>query len=415
MSEDVVEVPILLHPEGGTPDLIDTANRFDDALTQLSQGHGPFAVDAERASGYRYSARAYLIQIKRAGGGLHLIDPTAFSSGDFARLNTIVQSDEVILHASTQDLPCLRELGINPLRLFDTELGARIAGFPRVGLGPLVENLLGIGLAKEHSAVDWSIRPLPQEWLTYAALDVELLIELRDQIAQSLESQKKLDWALQDFQSILSAPPPPPRIDPWRRTSGMHKVKRREQLAIVRELWNNRAALAAELDIAQGRLLSDSAIVELAMTAPRTRKAFDKTLRPLGLRPRWSERASIWIEAIERALALTPSELPELRSKSDGIPPVKIWKTKFPEKYAPFSHGRCALAALSTELAIPVENILSPDILRRLVWAVPDPTEVEAMLLSLGARPWQAKLVTPALTAALAEREPLDIAAEDES
>lgn len=417
MSEESNNITPLLEPAAGTPELVDTIEEFNHALEELSRGSGPFAVDAERASGYRYSHRAYLIQIKRTGGGLHLIDPIAFTADDFARLNTLLQSDEVILHASTQDLPCLRECGIHPRRLFDTELGARIAGLPRVGLGPLLEALLGVGLAKEHSAVDWSTRPLPREWLTYAALDVELLIELRNLIAQMLEEQKKLTWALQDFQAILNAPPPPPRIDPWRRTSGMHKVKRREQLAIVRELWNSRAAIAAELDVAQGRLLSDAAIVELALASPQTKKGFEKALRPIGLRPRWSERTSLWIEAIERALALPATQLPELKSKSDGIPPAKVWKEKFPDKYAPYTHARHALTVLSKELQIPTENILSPDLLRRLIWKGPEAAEVESALIALGARPWQAELVAPSLVKALAQRQALEIAtpSEDES
>jgi ribonuclease D len=204
MSEEVVATP-LLQPAAGTPQVIDTEAAFKEALADLSQGSGPFAVDAERASGFRYSARAYLIQIKRKDGGLHLIDPIPFGPGHqlFADLNALLNTDEVILHASTQDLPCLRELGINPINLFDTELAGRIAGLPRVGLGPLLESLMGVLLAKEHSAADWSARPLPQEWLTYAALDVELLVELRDRMYSILEDAKKLPWALEEFASIL--------------------------------------------------------------------------------------------------------------------------------------------------------------------------------------------------------------------
>ena len=72
-----------------------------------------------------------------------------------------------------------------------------------------------VSLAKEHSAVDWSQRPLPQDWLNYAALDVELLIELRNQMYAILEESKKLKWAVEEFQSIIDAPAPPPRVDPW--------------------------------------------------------------------------------------------------------------------------------------------------------------------------------------------------------
>jgi len=242
MTEEVQVPTPLLVPSAGLPEVIATEVAFSAAIAELARGNGPFALDAERASGYKFSARAYLIQIARNGGGLHLLDPIPFGPGHplFVELNDLLATDEVILHASTQDLPCLRELGINPVRLFDTELGGRLAGLPRVGLGPLLESLLGVSLAKEHSAVDWSTRPLPKDWLNYAALDVELLVELRDEVDALLEAADKSHWAEQEFAAILTAPPSPARVDPWRRTSGMHHIKKRRQLAVVRSLWESR-------------------------------------------------------------------------------------------------------------------------------------------------------------------------------
>lgn len=417
MSEEVVATP-LLQPADGTPQVIDTETAFKESLATLSQGSGPFAVDAERASGFRYSARAYLIQIKRKDGGLHLIDPIPFGPGHqlFSELNTLLNTDEVILHASTQDLPCLRELGINPVRLFDTELAGRIAGFPRVGLGPLLESLMGVLLAKEHSAADWSARPLPQEWLTYAALDVELLIDLRDRMYSILEESKKLPWALEEFASILKAPQPPPRVDPWRRTSGMHKIKRRDQLAVIKSLWIARDEVAARQDIAPGKLLNDSAIIELAIAVPTNKKEFEKTLRPLGLRARWLENLQLWLDSIAAAVAMPEEQWPTMRTNADTLPPIKLWRDKFPEKFAPLSHARAAIESIAQENQIPVENLITPEHVRRLCWKPPAGAtttlsipEVEKGLAELGARQWQIQLVAPALAAALLEREPLPV------
>ena len=397
----------LLAPAGGTPPVIADEDSFRSVLTELAKGAGPFAVDAERASGYKYSARAYLIQIKRNGGGLHLIDPIPFGPGHqlFVELNDLLNTDEVILHASTQDLPCLRELGINPKLLFDTELGGRIAGLPRVGLGPLLEAHLGVLLAKEHSAVDWSVRPLPLDWLNYAALDVELLIELRNIIAKLLLDANKLAWAEAEFAAILAAPPSPPRVDPWRRTSGMHKIRKRNQLAIIRSLWNVRNQIAESLDVSPGKLLNDSAIVELAMNPPTNKREFDKVLRPIGLRARWKENLDIWLAAISSAVALPENDYPEMRASGDSMPPTKIWKERFPEKYAPFTHARAAVESRAAELNIPVENLISPEVIRKLVWKLS--TDVTKDALELGARPWQVAEIADLVSAALLEREPL--------
>jgi ribonuclease D len=417
MTEETTAVP-LLQPVQGTPPVIDTESAFEAALTQLAQGHGPFAVDAERASGFRYSARAYLIQIKRNDGGLHLIDPIPFGPGHrlFTQLNDLLNTDEVILHASTQDLPCLRELGINPHQLFDTELAGRIAGLPRVGLGPLLESLMGVSLAKEHSAADWSARPLPQEWLTYAALDVELLIELRDRMYEILKESKKLNWALEEFASILTAPPAPPRVDPWRRTSGMHKIKKRDQLAIIKSLWIARDEIASQQDIAAGKLLNDSAIVELAIAAPTTKKEFEKVLRPLGMRARWLENVQVWLEAIAAAVALPEDQWPQMRTNADTLPPIKLWREKFPDKYAPLSHARAAIELVASENNIPIENLMTPEYVRRMCWNPPTGSThtlsvslVEEGLKTLGARQWQIDLVAPVLAAALLQTEPLPV------
>lgn len=417
MSEEVVAVP-LLEPADGTPNVIDTEEAFRNALHLLSQGTGPFAVDAERASGFRYSARAYLIQIKRNKGGLHLIDPIPFGPGHalFVELNNLLNTDEVILHASTQDLPCLRELGINPVKLFDTELAGRIAGLPRVGLGPLLESLMGVSLAKEHSAADWSARPLPKDWLTYAALDVELLVELRDRMYTILDDAKKLPWALEEFASILKAPPAPPRVDPWRRTSGMHKIKRRDQLAVIKSLWIARDGVASTQDIAAGKLLNDSAIVELAIAVPTNKKEFEKCLRPLGLRARWMENLQLWLDSIAIAVALPEDQWPAMRTNADTLPPIKLWRDKFPEKFAPLSHARASIEVIAHDHEIPVENLITPEHVRRICWKPPagattslSVSEVEKALVELGARQWQIDLVAPALAAALLEREPVPV------
>lgn len=410
---------LLTAPYKGLPEVVATPEQFDVMLKELSQGTGPFAVDAERASGYRYSSRAYLIQIKRTNGGLHLIDPIPFGPGDihFQKLNDLWSGEEVILHASTQDLPCLRELGLNPTRLFDTELAGRLVGLPRVGLGALVESLLDIGLAKEHSAQDWSIRPLPEDWLNYAALDVELLIELRNEIEKHLIEKKKLEWAQEEFAAILAAAPAAKRVDPWRRTSGMHKVKKRQQLAVVKSLWEARDDLAAHLDISPGRVLSDLAISTIALaseSAPLTsKKELEKVLRPIGLRARWFENTPRWLKAIESALSLSEDDCPPTRTKSEALPPIKMWRDRFPEKFIPLSHARHEMSLKAAELELPVENLLTPELLRQVCWRLPAPEDIPGLLRELGARPWQIDLATPVLTYALQQSEALELPEEE--
>lgn len=365
--------------------VIDTREEYLDAVAALSGGDGPFAVDAERASGFRYSQRAYLIQVFRRGAGAFLFDPPAI--GDFHELAEVMAAEEWILHAASQDLACLREVGLDPERIFDTELGARLAGLPRVGLATVVEELLGIHLAKAHSAADWSTRPLPQGWLVYAALDVELLPDLRDRIAELLEADGKTEIARQEFAAVLERETPV-RHEPWRRLSGMHSLRTPRQLAIARALWTSRDDLAQELDVAPGRLVPDLSLVAVAKAQPASK-------RELAALKDFTGRASRreldrWWAAVEAGTA--DADPPNMRGTGDGVPAPRLWADKNPEADRRLKRARAVVTTRAEQLQIPVENMLTPDTLRRVAWAppaVPGAAAIGAALAELGARPWQ--------------------------
>ncbi|MFJ7131414.1 ribonuclease D [Streptomyces fungicidicus] len=404
-GSSVTEAPTpLLEPREGIPPVIADEAALAEAVAAFAAGSGPVAVDAERASGYRYGQRAYLVQLRREGAGTALIDPVACP--DLSALGEALSGVEWVLHAATQDLPCLREIGMVPSRLFDTELAGRLAGFPRVGLGAMVENVLGFVLEKGHSAVDWSTRPLPEPWLRYAALDVELLVDLRDALEKELDQQGKLDWARQEFDAIASAPPPEPRKDPWRRTSGMHKVRRRRQMAVVRELWETRDRIARRRDVSPGKVLSDAAIVEAALALPANLHAM-AALNGFGQRV-GRRQLEQWQAAVDRAKALSEAQLPQPGQPVTGPPPPRAWADKDPVAAARLSAARAGVAELAERLNMPPENLITPDTVRRVCWEPPQPDErsVAAALTAHGARAWQVDQVTPVLVAALATSSP---------
>jgi ribonuclease D len=390
----------LAEPRDGVPVVVGDRAGLATTVQAMAAGTGPIAVDAERASGHRYGQRAFLVQLRRDGAGTALIDPDALP--DLSSLGTALAGAEWVIHAASQDLPCLTDLGMVPQRLFDTELGGRLAGFERVGLAPMAENLLGVALAKEHSAVDWSTRPLPEPWLRYAALDVEILIDLRNAVEEELARQGKLDWAREEFAALLAAPPPAPRPDPWRRTSGLHRVRDRRRLAVVRELWTTRDGLARERDISPGRLLPDAAIVDATLAAPTTAEALQAipAFAARGAR-RYTRQ---WLDAIERAHALPDAALPPQHAVTEGPPPARLWSEREPAAAARLAACRTSLAEIAEKHALPVENLLSPDTVRRLAWQPPQPCDahtVEEALRAHHARSWQISLTLAALVEGL--------------
>ncbi|MFG3497242.1 HRDC domain-containing protein [Streptomyces sp. NPDC047928] len=403
VGADGAPIP-LLEPREGIPPVVADEAALADVIAAFAAASGPVAVDAERASGYRYGQRAYLVQLRREGAGTALIDPVGCP--DLTGLGRALDGAEWILHAATQDLPCLREIGMVPNGLFDTELAGRLAGFPRVGLGAMVESVLGYVLEKGHSAVDWSTRPLPEPWLRYAALDVELLVDLRDALEKELDRQGKLEWARQEFDAISTAPPPPPRKDPWRRTSGMHKVRRRRQMAVVRELWTARDRIAQRRDVSPGKVLSDAAIVEAALALPNDANALSALA---GFGQRMGRRQlEQWQAAVDRAKALPDPALPQPGQPVTGPPPPRAWADKDPAAAARLSAARAGVSALAETLNLPQENLITPDTVRRVCWEPPadlTPDAVADALAGYGARRWQIELVTPVLVKALRAKD----------
>lgn len=400
----------LLTLRDGLPPVTDTAERLAEACAAIVAGTGPVALDAERASGYRYSNRAYLIQLRREGSGTWLVDPVAFDS--LAPLAEALAGTEWILHAATQDLPCLADVGLRPTELFDTELAGRLLGYPRVGLATLVETVLGRRLKKEHSAVDWSRRPLPAPWLEYAALDVEVLVELRDALAAELEEKGKAQWAREEFEHLLDFAPTP-RADAWRRTSGMHRIRGRRGLGAVKALWEARDALAERRDVTPGRIIPDAAIVAAATELPADR---DALLATKGFHGRGAERyATRWVAALREVLGLDEDALPSRAPRHDGPPLPRAWAERDPVAARRLTLAREAMAQLAEEHDLPVENLLTPDYLRRVLWSPPpvrDPRSlaaaVDAALADLGARPWQIELTGPVITRAILDADAAD-------
>jgi ribonuclease D len=407
ISADPAPTP-LPHPAEGVPPISVSVHEIEAAAQRLDRGHGPFAVDAERASGFRYSNRAYLIQIRRAGSGTVLIDPVSHGADPLEALRPVAEvlsNDEWILHSADQDLPCLAEVGMRPPALYDTELAGRLAGFERVNLATMVERLLGFGLAKGHGAADWSKRPLPADWLNYAALDVELLIELRVAMADVLAGQGKTDWATQEFDYLRDAgfkdPGAAVRRDRWRRTSGIHRVRDQRGLAAVRELWLTRDRIAQRRDIAPRRILPDSAIIDAALANPTTVEEL-VALPVFGGRNQ-RRSAATWLAALDEARRT--KNPPADSEPPNGPPPPARWSRRKPEAAARLEAARSALSEVSERVNVPTENLVSPDLVRRLCWdwtAAPDPFDaVETFLRDGQARRWQRELVDPALARAL--------------
>lgn len=394
------DLPLTTRPAGGTPPLTTSIQGVLEWCQKVAPGEG-LAIDVERASSYRYSSRAYLIQVKSSSAGILLLDPLAFQLPQTFR--DTLGTHEWILHASRQDLPSLAMLDLTPPSLFDTEVAARLVGLSRVNLGAVAEELLGVRLAKEHSAANWSTRPLPEAWLDYAALDVEFLVQLREQLHERLEAAGKLPWALEEFAFESTFSTPAPLEEPWRRLHGLGQLRHPKQLAVARAMWEHRDARAREADVAPFMIVRDRYLVAMAKAASRGRGEFEAAA------PRTLKHRDQWWQIARGARDLPAAHLPARQERS-AFPHHKLWARKFPEAHEAYQKVREALVARAEELEMPVENLMSPGHVRHWVWRhfgdeagrrsrAMDEAEVRAELEGVGARHWQAEQVAPVLVA----------------
>ena len=240
---------------------------------------------------------------------------------------------------------------------------------------------------------------MPESWLNYACLDVDVLADLRDALEEVLEDQGKLEYARQEFAYLCSLPPADPaakKAERWRKTKGRNTLRSVPQLTALRNLWFERDKLAQKKDIDSKALLSDAALVEAAQKMPRNVPAI---MAIPGFRTRLLKREGPrWVRAIvsaSRGEDPAPYTIP-----ATAPPPLKAWETKRPISLEILSEVRKIVQRESERLNIPAQNIISADCIRRLCWDPPEPYSQEALLEALRShdvRPWQVEILAPDL------------------
>ena len=315
----------LLTLRDGLPPVVETDAALAEVCAAIAAGTGPVAIDAERASGYRYSTRAYLIQLRREGAGTWLIDPIAFD--DLAPLQEALEGTEWILHAATQDLPCLAEVGLRPTRCSTPSSPDGCSGYPRVGLATLVETLLGSGWPRSTRPSTGRPGRCPSPgWSTPPSTS---------RCSSSCATCSPPSWsrparptgpARSSSTWLVRASRPGSR--PWRRTSGLHRVRGRRALAAVRALWETRDEIAPQRDVTPA---GSSPTPRSSRPRWRCRPTGPRCSATKGFHGRGAERyASRWVAALQEAPAMPEADLPTRAPRGDGPPLPAPWAEKDP-------------------------------------------------------------------------------------
>jgi ribonuclease D len=284
------------------------------ALTDLIAGMRRakrVGVDTEAASFHRYRDRIYLVQVS-SSTETALIDPLAIP--DLAPLGALLADPQVekVFHDADYDLRVLdRDYSFSAANLFDTRIAAQLAGEPAIGLAALLEKYVGVKLDKEHQKGDWSLRPLPQSMLAYAAADTHHLLSLRDALERRLRELGRFAWAVEEFKQLESLRWTGPAVgedeDGYLRIKGARGLAARS-LAALRELHRWREHVAEKDDKAPFRIIGNDALVAVSRALPATPADLGHIRElPSSLARRHGDAL---LDAVARAKRLKDEELP---------------------------------------------------------------------------------------------------------
>jgi len=286
---------------------LDTAEQVELFLDDIS-GVREIAIDTEGASFHRFIDRIYLLQITTRDRSA-VIDPLPI--GAPARLGAILEDPavEVVFHDADYDLRLLhQDYGWHVNNIFDTRIAAQLLGIKSFGLAALLGQFFDIKVDKKHQRADWSLRPLTQGMLDYAAQDTRYLLDLRDELRSRLEKLGRLEWAREEFDRLEGTKwDPDDGSQAFLRIKGARDLTRRE-LALLRELVPWRDSVARDLDRATFRVMGNEVLLEIARTAPRNvQQLAGLKGMPRGILDRGG--AAI-LSAVQRGLEIAEEHLP---------------------------------------------------------------------------------------------------------
>ncbi len=435
--------------------LLESAER--PKLNQLPQQSHFIALDTERAGAYRYDDRAFVLQLHHPAVGSVLIDAEAFAHTEVSHPETshaestntqITRTypglktlwDSIadlpwVLHDATTDLPALTALGAHPTQVFDTRIAAQLASFPQNNLRYLVEKLVGVTLHKTHGREDWSIRPLPEDWVQYAIDNVRFLGQLAANLQDILAEQDRLNWFWQECDHLLqqfTTTSMPLINEDWRNIKGAGRIKNPRSQAVATALFEHRNSVAARFDISPTSVLPHHTILDLAAKPPTTARFTSVIVRgaakrlPQDIQQTVAEREKSrgfrlpsprsWHQVISQALEEYDQRQQSSHNSDANDVPVKS-PSKTPTKYLHPRHQGAvesqteqlitALHTVAEYFQLDPASLATTKVLRELAWLIVENQESEvrkpcrhittgqihAWLRDLGLRPWQAEVL----------------------
>jgi ribonuclease D len=359
--------------------MVATPEAFQKLLESLLPA-SRIAIDIEADSLYHYFDKVCLIQISN-DSDTFVLDPLAIN--EIQPLSPIMAdpSVEKVFHAAGYDIHCLRrDYSFTFAKIFDTHIAAQLLGYEQLGLGALLESLLGIAHSKHRQRDDWSRRPLDPEQLQYAAMDTHHLLALRDLLEEQLDKKGRLPWAREEFLVAAGVEQPERQFDPegYRRIKGSRSLPM-QQTSVLRALYRLRDRYARELDLPPFKVINNPVLLDLAVRPP---KSASEMFRRPGISQRVARRFAHEIcRTIEKARSEDPSSL----ARTEPRP----WTQPSRETKQRFESLRSWRRNKAAELHLDVGVLCPGNVLETL--AANPPSDLAALEICDGLRRWRAR------------------------
>ena len=354
-------------------DTVADVEKFTSEISKTSE----IALDTEGASFHRFVDRVYLLQLSTRDRHA-VVDPLPM--GVPPGLGALLEDPavEVVFHDADYDLRLLQQdYGWHIRTIFDTRVAAQLLGYTAFGLAALLERFFDVKLDKKHQRADWSMRPLTDDMLDYAAQDTRWLLQLKDHMSSELARVGRTAWAREEFALLEGTrwTDEEPGMS-YLRLKGARDLSRRE-LAVLRELVPWRDTVAGALDRATFRVLGNEQLLEISRSQPQTKEALGKIK---GMpRAILEQRGADLLDAVRRALAVPDAELPK-------FPRAARWD-RDPEFDARVSALKTARDAAAKRLELDPGVLCSRDRLEAV--ARRNPSTVDELAEVTELRRWQ--------------------------
>jgi ribonuclease D len=370
------------------PNLIYTQAAFAEMMEHL-WAHKVVALDTESDSLFSYYPKICLIQISTYSDAEadpnvvtdYLVDPLRFTA--LAPLGQLLADPtaSVIIHAAENDIYLMqREFDFSVSNLFDTQLVARILGWPRAGLAAILEEQFGVVSNKKMQRTNWGKRPLTPEQIAYAQMDTHYLLALRERQTQELYERDRWEEAQEAFTQLTA-------VDYRERVASQRSVWQMKEArtvphaltGVLEALWLWREQEAQSQDRPPFKIVNNPALVELAQRQPSSQNEL-REVRALSSSEIHRYGAAL-LEAIregkQRPLPPLPETTPRYeqwleKSTLDRFDALRDWRSK-----------TAATRGVAPEIVLTNEILM--EVAKRQPRTVEELREIEAI------GPWKAK------------------------